>query len=181
MFRFFLGIGMREREVMFAAWPDIDFERGIFHVTEKKPDGFTIKDKEERSIPIPSRLLAALQKRHSNRSHQRWIFPTDRGQPDGHFLRKLQILASRAGLNCGECRTKKGGSCKQIACCKQFGLHKFRRTYATLHHENGVSIRTLTGWLGHSDLETTIRYLAVTDAGSEWTRLQVDRSFEAIA
>jgi integrase len=58
-------------------------------------------------------------------------------------------------------------------------LHKFRRTYATLHHENGVPIRTLMGWLGHSDLETTIRYLAAADPGSQRTRALVDKSWKA--
>jgi integrase len=121
LFRFFFGLGMREREVMFSAWTDIDFQRGIFHVTEKKADGFTIKDKEERSIPIPSSLLAALKERFANRTHQRWIFPTDRGQPDGHMLRRLQAVALRAGMNCGDCRTKGGKSCRTTACCRNFG------------------------------------------------------------
>jgi len=30
LFRFFLGMGMREREVMFASWRDLEFERGFF-------------------------------------------------------------------------------------------------------------------------------------------------------
>jgi integrase len=177
LFRFFLGLGMREREVMFAAWRDIDFERGLFHVTEKLDVGFTIKDKEERLIPVPTRLLDDLKKKHQTRANDRWIFPTDRGQPDGHMLRRLQKLGLRAKLNCGECRTRSGTSCKADACCKKLGLHKFRRTYATLHHENGVSLRTLMSWLGHADLETTIRYLAATDASSEQVRMQVDRTW----
>jgi integrase len=59
-------------------------------------------------------------------------------------------------------------------------LHKFRRTFATINHENGVSIRTLMEWLGHSDMETTIRYLAIADAGSEKVRQQVDRTFNML-
>jgi integrase/recombinase XerD len=180
LFQFFFGLGMREREVMFAAWQDIDFQWGIFHVTEKKADGFTIKDREERSIPIPSSLIEALKQRFEKRTHQRWIFPTDRGQPDGHMLRRLQTVALRAGLSCGDCRTKGGKSCRSTACCRNFGLHKFRRTFATINHENGVSIRTLMEWLGHSDMETTIRYLAIADAGSERVRIQVDRTFNLL-
>jgi len=180
LFRFFLGMGMREREVMFASWRDLEFERGLFHVTEKLDAGFTIKDKEERLIPIPSGLLEQLKKRYQKRAHERWIFPTERGQPDGHMLRKLQNLGLRAKLNCGDCRTKSGRSCKVAACCKQLGLHKFRRTYATLHHETGVPIRTLMSWLGHADLETTIRYLAAADPSSEQTRIQVDKTWEML-
>jgi hypothetical protein len=49
LFRFFFGLGIREREVMFSAWTDIDFQRGVFHVTEKKADGS--RSKIKRSDP----------------------------------------------------------------------------------------------------------------------------------
>jgi integrase/recombinase XerD len=181
LYQFFLGLGMREREVMFASWRDIEFERGLFHVTEKTDAGFSIKDKEERLIPIPTDLLADLKVQAGKRSHQRWIFPAKCGDPDGHMLRQLKKIAFLAGLNCGECTIKNGVCCKDAACCKEFGLHKFRKTFATLHHESGVSIRTLMGWLGHSDLETTIKYLAAADPGSEKTRLLVDKTWETLA
>lgn len=180
LFRFFLGLGMREQEVMYAAWPDIQSDRGLFKVTEKLDVGFKIKDKEERLIPIPSDLLERLKKRFETKKHRRWIFPTDRGQPDGHMLRRLQKLALREGLNCGMCLTKKGASCLDHACCKRFGLHKFRRTFATLHHDNGVPIRTLMEWLGHSDLQTTIRYLATSDPASQKTRKLVDKTWDCL-
>lgn len=180
LFHFFLGLGMREREVMFAAWRDIDFEHGLFHVTDKPDMGFTIKDKEERLIPIPSGLLGELRKRYEKRAHDRWIFPTERGLPDGHMLRRLQKLGLRAKLNCRECNTKSGTSCKDAACCKQLGLHKFRRTFATLHHESGVALRTLMSWLGHADLETTMRYLAAADPSSKQTRILVDKAWELL-
>ena len=48
---------------MYAAWPDIDFERALFHIQEEPDFGFVIKDKEERYIPIPSALLGALGER----------------------------------------------------------------------------------------------------------------------
>jgi integrase len=55
------------------------------------------------------------------------------------------------------------------------------RTYATLHHEQEVSMRTLMDWLGHSMLETTIRYLAAADAGSLKTRSLVDKTWAVLA
>jgi site-specific recombinase XerD len=65
--------------------------------------------------------------------------------------------------------------------CSKWELHKFRKTFATVHHESGVSARTLQAWLGHSDLETTLPYLKVADMRSERTREQVNHSFAGFA
>ena len=81
--RFFLGLGMREREVMFAAWQDIDFEKGLFKVTEKPDVGFKIKDKEERRYRSLPCFWLELKRRYKERTHETWIFPTERGLPDG--------------------------------------------------------------------------------------------------
>jgi site-specific recombinase XerD len=50
-----------------------------------------------------------------------------------------------------------------------------------MHHEAGVSARTLQAWLGHSDLETTLAYLQVADMRSKRTREQVNHSFASFA
>jgi integrase/recombinase XerD len=57
-------------------------------------------------------------------------------------------------------------------------LHKFRKTFSTLHHESGVSVRTLQDWLGHADLATTMAYLKGSDAGSAHAQVLVNRTFE---
>jgi integrase len=55
-------------------------------------------------------------------------------------------------------------------------LHAFRRTFATIHHEdNGVSVNTLKTWLGHKDIETTMRYLESANASSAHVRDTVDK------
>ena len=41
----------------------------------------------------------------------------------------------------------------------EFKLHKFRKSYATLQHRDGVDARTIQKRLGHSDLSTTLAYL----------------------
>jgi len=42
-------------------------------------------------------------------------------------------------------------------------------------------MRTLMDWLGHSMLETTIRYLAAAGAGSLKTRSLVDKTWAVLA
>lgn len=181
LFQFLLCTGVREQEAVHATWADVDFHRKKFHVREKRDHlAFTPKDSEERSIPIPDSLIDVLQARRKRLLNARLIFPAPDGKLDYHFLRILQDLAFRAGLNCGECFNKKGQCCSSRAMCHHWGLHRFRKTFATLHHEAGVSVRTIQRWLGHSSLDTTLRYLAGSDDGSERTRSQVNSTFAGL-
>jgi integrase/recombinase XerD len=174
-YKFFLGTACREQEVQFATWPDVDFERMEFHIRQKQDVGFTPKNHEKRTVPIPANLVALLKQRKKNAPHSRWIFVNQNGAPDGHFLKKLKRIALQAGLNCGECRTtvNKGRydrkrpvevTCKTDPVCRHFFLHRFRKTCASRWEAVGIPVRTIQAWLGHKDLSTTQRYLGVTDS-----------------
>ena len=170
LFQFFLGTGFREQEVMFCSWRNVDFKGKVVSVKSKADIGFRVKDKQERSVPVPDTLIAALKARKNNATSM-LVFPGPYGKPHGHFLRILQRRASRAGLNCGECLTKTGKSCAKNPTYKKWGLHKFRKTSATMHHEAGVPAATIQRWLGHSDLATTLRYLAYQTQVATTSRL----------
>jgi len=184
-YKFFLGSSLREKEVMFAEWDDIDFTRGTIRVHAKKDVGFTVKNHEDRRVPLPTDLLELFKERRGNRRHGRWIFVSNSGKPEGHFLRKLKTLALRAGLNCGRCRATitKGSydhkhtaevTCTDHPVCEQWKLHRFRKTRATRWMENGIPIRNIQKWLGHRSLETTMIYLGLT--GIEELRSKIDAS-----
>jgi integrase len=179
LFEFFLGTGFREQEVMFCSWRNVDSSGKVVAVKSKPELGFRPKDKQERSVPVPDSLIESLKRRKKG-SNSMLVFPGTDGKVNGHFLRTLQKLAYRAGLNCGECLTKKGKSCASNPTCKEWGLHKFRKTFATMHSEAGVPAPTIQRWLGHSSLSTTLRYLAAADLRSERTRTQVNTSFAAL-
>jgi len=186
-YKFFLGSGCRDREVTFASWQDIDFEKKTYTVRSKPEVGFTVKNHESRTVGLPDSLIAMLRARRKQAPHDRWIFATEDGTPGNHFLRKLKKIALRAGLNCGQCRTtiSKGKyhgkhkvevSCKTDPVCKHIFLHRLRKTCATRWHESHVPIRTIQHWLGHKNLETTMLYLGVTD--SDKLRDQINTAFK---
>jgi len=185
-YKFFLGSGCRDKEVTFAAWNDIDFDKKTYRVRRKEDVHFTPKSHESRTIPLPDSLIALLKNRRKNAPHERWIFINDEGRPDNHFLRKLKRIAKRAGLNGGQCRTvltegrydKKKQidvSCKDRSVCEHFYLHRFRKTCTTRWHEAGIPIRTIQTSLGRKSLETTMIYLGVTDV--EKLRGNINRAF----
>src|SRR2546426_12836068 len=73
-YKFFLGTGCRDKEVTFAAWSDIDFDKKTYHVRRKEDVHFTPKSHESRTIPLPDSLVALLKARRKNAPHDRWIF-----------------------------------------------------------------------------------------------------------
>jgi integrase/recombinase XerD len=97
-YQFFLMTGMREQEVMYTYWSDINLAASTVRVSHKPDRGWTPKAYKKREIPIPTKLVKSLKA---------WI----------------------------------------------------RATFATWSLWAGVDLRTVQQWLGHSDMESTMRYL----------------------
>ena len=173
LFQFFLHSGFRDAEVRHALWTDLDFLHGTVKVTRKEANKsrtwkFDPKGKRTREVPLPDVLLKLLQeaKEVSNSrlifpSKPHWKAPNARpgGKPSDEFLERCKAIAYRAGLNCGDCENSAGEICAVAPCCEQYFLHKFRATFATMHLQSGVDILTVSTWLGHKDVKTTMRYL----------------------
>jgi integrase/recombinase XerD len=175
LLHFLLCTGVREQEVQYACWSDVNLTGKAYKVTEHLDLGFRPKDKEEGTVPIPDLLVRILTQRRIRYPSTRLIFPGRNGKPNGHALRIIKSLALRAGVNCGHCINKKGQSCAEQPVCKHVLLHKMRKTFASVLHRNGLPARTLMRYLRHSDLETTLRYLA--DEDDDQTRGIVNSTF----
>ena len=140
-FEFFLMTGMREQEVMHTYWPDINLTHATVRVSHKPDRGWTPKAYKEREIPIPATLVTSLKARKAKADKTcNLLFPTAGCNPKLNFLDELKACAERAKLN-----------------KENFRLHKFRATFATRCLWAGVDLRTVQQWLGHSDMESTMR------------------------
>jgi len=176
LLHFLLCTGAREQEVKFACWSDVDLVAKEYTVTEHRDLGFTPKDREEGAIPMSDILAERLLERRKRYPRSRLIFPSKDNKPNGHALRIVKSVALRASVNCGDCTNKAGDSCSTHPVCKKVGLHKMRKTYATRLHRSGVPARTIMGWLRHSDLSTTLLYLAEGEDDQQ-TRTQINAAF----
>jgi integrase/recombinase XerD len=142
-YEFFLMTGEREQEVMYTYWSDINFKASTVRVSHKPDRGWTPKAYKEREIPIPAKLVTSLKawKAKADKTCN-LVFPTSGCNVKMNFLDDLKAVAARAELN-----------------PEDFWLHKFRATFATRCLWAGVDLRTVQQWLGHSDMESTMRYL----------------------
>src|ERR1700731_285323 len=60
-YEFFLMTGMREQEVMYTYWSDVNLTASTVRVSHKPDRGWTPKAYKEREIPIPSKLSKSLK------------------------------------------------------------------------------------------------------------------------
>jgi integrase len=156
LYSLFLNSGVRDAEMQNMEYDDFNWEKCTLHVQPKPWWNFRLKGKKkkktakDRFIPLPAKLVWKIKDRMRQRDAQPHdlIFPNGKGNPDGHFLRRLKAIAKRAGVDGAE-------------------LHRFRKTYADTLHEEGVSVNTIRIRLGHESLDVTLAYLKGKDAESE--------------
>ena len=158
-FEFFLMTGMREQEVMYAYRSDVNCAGHVVRVTHKPDRGWTPKAYKEREIPIPAKLADRLKTWMAKADKKcNLLFPTAGCNPKLDFLDRLKACAERAKLD-----------------KDNFWLHKFRATFATKCLWAGVDLRTVKEWLGHEDMESTMRYLK--PSRSQEVRAKVNEIF----
>jgi integrase len=170
LYTFLLQTGLREQEAVFLEWTDIDVKRKVLKLKSKTEKwGFRLKDFEEREIRLPDDLLDQLVvwrtaqtkvQPISERTAESSLVFAKNGKPDGHMLRTLKRQVKAAGLNCGKCAGCLGTSRE----CERYYLHKFRATYCTKLLRSGMDIRSVQALMGHSDLESTMRYVRPADS-----------------
>jgi integrase len=164
IFKFFLQSMARDMEVANCEVQDLKFDKSILHISPKPDRNFRLKGKRSgqakngRKLPIPAPFMARMQEYCKGKSPRDLLFTNGIGGVETHFLRRCKKIAKRAGLKNW----------------KDFDLHRWRKTGATRHHENGVSVRKIQAWLGHESLDVTLAYLGVEDAADEISQEQVN-------
>jgi integrase len=167
LIQFFLNTGFRDEETAFCKYGDIDFATGSINVHSKPEFGWSPKDNEarEQDIVLQDRFVERMKarKERTNRKDSDLIFPQEREEkPDMHLIRFVQRVAKRAGIT-----------------DKPITLHSFRRTFGSIvQKEYGLEQARI--WLGHSDIETTQRYIASEEFTTEVSRQKVTEMFAGI-
>jgi integrase len=155
-FRFFELTGMREGEVQHCQWSWIDLDERTITVQPNKRHDWRPKKNKTRHIPMSGALYELLKdwRKQTADSACDLVFPTSGCKVKLDFLDCLKAVAKRAGLFCGKC----AGCANESQNCENWFLHKFRSTFGTKVLRK-TDVRTAMEWLGHTDMESTMRYL----------------------
>ena len=156
---FLLASGARREEVTRLDVQDLDFgrNRGMVHLRGKGA--------KERDVPLEGPVIDALRD---------WLLHRE-GLPylHAHDAVFVAVNGFRHGARMGvagvEGRIRIAG--RQAGLRKgQWGVHRFRVTFATLLYDDGAGIEEIRKLLGHESIETTRRYIDASERARK-TRL----------
>jgi len=162
------SLGLRMQEGLNLQVGDIDGTRGMVHVHRGK-------GAKDRYIPLPSSTLHMLRRYWSAHRHPRWLFPADG---------RDHKLSTNKGASTAELPmspTAVQGAIKKITKEIDFGkkvsLHTLRHSYATHLLEEGLSLKAIQKYMGHSSLQTTMIYLHLTHSAEVDSRQAIEQMF----
>jgi integrase len=138
--------GLRSAELNKLQVLDVDLAQRRIHVGGR--DGFVTKGKNYRCIPISEQIYEIFVKRCDGRRDHALVFGSDFENSE-QFRRAFNKVRSFIGLPDGYCP------------------HLLRHTFGTLLNERGVAPLTIKELMGHKQIETTLRYVKVSDPAKQ--------------
>jgi len=160
----FLCSALRSGEMAHLTYGDIDFKHSVWTVAPK--DGWKTKTtKSQRDVPVSGWLTKKIHERMTadNRQKPDLIFPTAEGKPDLKLLKVVKRVAKRAEVT------------------GRVDDHKFRSTAITRWLRDGNSVADVMSWVGHTSLDTILRYAAKINVRKLETRKKAEKTFAQFA
>jgi len=140
--------GLRLKEATTLKVNQIDSKRMVIHIQGAK--GF-----KDRYVPLPQASLDLLRKHYKTHHNPVWVFPAPgRGG--------IYEPTSKNTLPDSSIQTVFRKSMREVGIKKEAHIHTLRHSYATHLLEDGIDIRIISQYLGHTSLETTLIYTHLT-------------------
>ena len=142
-------------ELRALRWRDVDFPRSVIRVRASYAAGelSVPKSGKVRSVPMVDEVAQHLARQGEVRSDDDLVF----GEADGTWLnddrlrRRYEAALKAAGL-------------------RRLRFHDLRHTFGSLAITR-ADIVEVQAWMGHADIQTTMRYLHYRDRGQAAKRL----------
>jgi len=146
--------GLRLQEGLHLEVGDIDSNRMLIHVHRGK-------GAKDRMVPLPKQTLETLREHWKTHRNPRLIFPAlGRGCRQGAAANSPMSVTSVQGA-------LKDAAVKAGITKRSVHIHTLRHSYATHLLEEGVNLRVIQNYLGHTSIETTMIYLHLTRKGHD--------------
>lgn len=134
------GAGLRISEAVALKVSDIDSKRGLIRVEQGK-------GRKDRYAMLSPRLLDVLRRYYRSARPAKYLFPS--------WRHEKHLSSTSLQVACHE-------AAQRAHIGKRVTVHTLRHSFATHLLENGTDIRVIQVLLGHSRIDTTSRYTAVS-------------------
>lgn len=162
LYTLLLYTGMRRGEALGLEWEDVDFQTGVISIKRTSQytgalGTFTDETKTEqskRSLRVPMNVIDVLNA-HRVAQNELRLKLGDRWQGSRRIFTNADGSDMSANIPLHRLKSilKKNG-------LREVSLHSLRHTNATLLIQQGISIRAVSGRLGHSQTSTTMNIYA---------------------
>ena len=153
------GCGLRCFEARNIKITDLDFYRSTLHVRQGK-------GKKDRYVPLGNFLVKELKNYLRFTKPSTWLFDSKETEKTGA---QIGTHYSQTGV-----RWAVAAAAKSAGIIKKVNVHTLRHSFATHLLEDGLDIVSIKELLGHSRIETTMRYLHVAKVGRKLPYSPID-------
>ncbi len=141
--------GLRLLEGAHLQVADVDSDRGVLHVHGK--------GRRDRYVPLPAAALVMLRAHWRTHRSPQWLFPAPVREGTRYFVPVGAGPISRTSVQSAFVRAR-----TQSGVHKRAHVHTLRHSYATHLLEDGVNLRLIQVYLGHTSARTTQLYTHLT-------------------
>ncbi|MEG1884211.1 MAG: site-specific integrase [Clostridia bacterium] len=178
-----LYMGIRKGELIALKWEDIDLagerlsvnKAVTFHnnsvsvKTPKTKSGF-------RSVPIPKLILQILTKAKAAAASE-YVCPSVEGKLMTHTAYNSAWNSYLHFLNLKAGGRDASRSNPKVQAAEEFTAHQLRHTYATMLYDAGVDVKSAQKFLGHSDIQVTLKIYTHLSEGKEQAAVDALNAF----
>jgi integrase len=160
--------GLRQGELLALRWRHVDFANRILHVRRNLPAGAAAEDTPKshraRSLPLSDQAVVALDGL-SRREHftglDDLVFASVVGGHLSDDVVRDAFYDALEDAELGRLRAKE----------EPIVFHDLRHTFGTQCAAKGIDLRRIQAWMGHANIQTTMRYLHYVPQHDDAARL----------
>jgi integrase len=139
--------GLRSSELRGLRWADVDLKTGLVTVSQRADQWGAIGSPKSqagsRTVPVPAAVISELRAWKLRAPHSKLdlAFPNEDGGVQWHsnlLRRRFWPLQAAVGME------------------KRYSLHALRHAAASAWIKQGIDLKRLTTWMGHSSVQITL-------------------------